>query len=70
MIFSLLLYSCALSGADCRVSQVNVERMSLSTCLMASQIEAARYISEHPNRKVVGLRCSDRPQKFLHANEA
>lgn len=70
MIFSLILYTCALSGQDCRATQVNVERMSLSACMMASQIEAARYISEHPKRRIVGTRCTDRPARYLNEREA
>ncbi len=81
MIFSLLFYTClATVGADglghstgknCRVHQVNVERMPLGTCFMAGPIEAAKYWEDNLHtRVVVGWKCTDRPQKFLHANEA
>lgn len=70
MIFSLLIFTCALSGQDCRAVQVNAERMSLGSCLKASQIEAAKYMADHPKRRFVGTKCSDRPQKFLRDREA
>lgn len=70
MIFSLLIYTCAFSGQDCRPVQINAERMSLGACFMASQIEAANYMRDHPKRKFIAARCTDRPQKFLKANEA
>lgn len=70
MIFSLLIYTCALSGQDCRPVQINAERMSLGACFMASQIEAARYMADHPRRKFMAVRCTDRPERYLHAREA
>jgi len=81
MIFSLVFYTClATIGADgighstgknCRVHQVNVQRMGLGTCYMAGAIESAKYWDDQKHtRIVVGFKCSDRPQKFLHANEA
>lgn len=70
MIFSLLIYTCALSGQDCRPVQINAERMSLGACMMASQIEAANYMKDHPKRVFVGSKCTDRPQKYLRDREA
>lgn len=81
MIFSLLLYSClATVNADgiavplqqnCRVHQVNVERMGLGECSMAGPVESAKYWEENLHtRIVVRFACTDRPQRYLHANEA
>lgn len=72
MIYSLLLYTCLVSsGGHCRVHQVNLERMNLGACLKASQTEAAKYWEENLHtRFVVGSKCTDRPQRYLHANEA
>lgn len=60
-----------MDGGHCRAHVVNIERMNLGTCLMASQIEAAKYWNENLHtRLVVKSACTDRPDRLLHMNEA
>lgn len=81
MIYSLILYTCMATinpdgiavGIDkhCRKHQVNIERMNLGECFMAAGVESAKYWEDNLHtRIVVGYKCTDRPQKYLHANEA
>lgn len=70
MIFSLLIYTCLLNGKECRPHVENIERMSLMQCVVTGQQAMAIYDRDHPKRKSVMYRCTDRPQKYIKANEA
>ena len=69
MIFSLLIYTCMLNGKDCR-PDIAASRMNLGACISGSQQVLAKYMAEHPDRRFVGLKCTDRPQRYLNDREA
>lgn len=68
-IFALILYTCLANGTAC-TKHVEVDRLGMIECAIAGQQLAAKYVSEHPKRVIKGLRCTDRPQLFIHTNEA
>lgn len=59
-MFELVITVCSLvQGANCReLPAVKIEQgQSVMACVMASQIESARWVGEHPNYYVHRMTC-------------
>ncbi|OQM74921.1 hypothetical protein [Manganibacter manganicus] len=71
MLSALILITCSTVGFDCTTTVV-ADNIPFHTCPIAAQSEAAKYIHDHPKRKVVRMICADprRIQFYLHRNEA
>jgi hypothetical protein len=59
-MYELILTVCSLvQGAECReLPSINIDRgPSVIACAMASQIEGAKYVEEHPNFYIHKMTC-------------
>lgn len=71
MFSALILYTCLATGGGCHMKVV-ADNVPYFTCPIAGQIEGAKYVAQHPKRKIVGWKCVD-PRRlpfFLHRDEA
>lgn len=69
MHFVIILYTCLATGGDCR-PHVESENLNLGACLVQGMQSAAKYQNEHPKRKVMAYKCTDRPDKFMGRDRA
>lgn len=60
-MIALVLMTCSLAGADCRPVMA-ADGLNLMECMVRAQQEAARYQSDHPNRRAVRFICTDSRQ--------
>ncbi|SPH18503.1 hypothetical protein DEA8626_02042 [Defluviimonas aquaemixtae] len=58
-MIELLISACLISGSDCReVSMLyDAQDVSLMTCMVMGQAEAARWQVDHPNYRIERYRC-------------
>lgn len=68
---ALLLATCLASGGDCRF-HVEAEGMSTMACQSQSQIIAAKWAGDHPNRVIKAIVCTDGRNvgRYIGRNEA
>lgn len=69
MHYVIILYTCLATGGDCR-PHIESENLNLGACMTMGMQAMAKYQMEHPKRKPMAYKCTDRPQKYLNHDQA
>lgn len=55
--FLILVFCLVAEPADCREVQPSLEPMGLHECMIAGQVEGAKWLDEHPSWRLERVKC-------------